>query len=143
LIAELTTRAGRVSRVALPVDAFSNIPHKLEIGGRKVPVAWFKYMNKHTAIVTMSGRDDLVLLVIPPPASPAAAALALGLAASGRRAGPPETILAAAGITAGQRGHGTAEAQAADLLALARLDDDGAPCARVRPRSPAAAARPR
>lgn len=101
LIAELSMRAGRVSRVALQAGAFGNIPHKLTVGGRKVPVAWFRYMNKHTVILTMAGRDDLVLLVIPPRASPAAAAEALGLAASGRRAGPPEAILAAAGIAVG------------------------------------------
>src|SRR5579859_2306252 len=100
LISELSTRAGRVSRVALQADAFGNIPHQLIVGGRKVPVAWFRYMNKHTVIVTMAGRDDLVLLVIPPPASPEAAAEALRLAASADRAGSPETILAAAGIAA-------------------------------------------
>jgi Family of unknown function (DUF5994) len=129
LVAELSTQAGRVSRVALQADAFTNIPRKLDVGGRKVPVGWFRYMNKHTAIVTMAGRDDLVLLVIPPWASPAAAAEALALAASARRAGPPEAILAAAGIAGDLAGHRAAEAQAADLLALARLDDDGAPCA--------------
>lgn len=100
LIAELSTRAGRVSRVALQADAFANIPRKLTVGGRKVPVGWFRHMNRHTAIVTMAGRDDLVVLVIPPLASPAAAAEALELAASGRCAGPPEAILAAAGIAA-------------------------------------------
>jgi hypothetical protein len=40
LINELSTRVGRVSRVALQVDAFDNIPHKLAAGGRKVHVAW-------------------------------------------------------------------------------------------------------
>ncbi len=100
LIAELSTRAWRVSRVALQPDAFGNIPHKLTVGGRKVPVAWFRYMNKHTVILTMASRDDLVLLVIPPRASPQAATEALRLAASSQRAGPPEAILAAAGIPA-------------------------------------------
>jgi Family of unknown function (DUF5994) len=104
LIAELSTRAGRVSRVGLQADAFRNIPHKLTVGGRKVPVGWFRYMNKHTVILTMAGRDDLVLLVIPPRASREAAAEALGLAASGRRAGPPEAMLAAAGIAVGSCG---------------------------------------
>jgi hypothetical protein len=108
LIAELHMRAGRVSRVALQAGAFGNIPHRLTVAGRKVPVAWFRYMNMHTAILTMAGRDDLVLLVIPPRASPAAAAEALRLAASGRRAGLPEAILAAAGIAAGSdTGHGS------------------------------------
>jgi hypothetical protein len=101
LMAELSMRAGRVSRVALQAGAFGNIPRKLTVGGRKVPVAWFRYMNVHTVILTMAGRDDLVLLVIPPRAGPAAAAGALALAASGRRAGPPEAILAAAGIAVG------------------------------------------
>jgi hypothetical protein len=45
LIAELNTRAGRVSRVALQADAFGNIPHQLTAGGHKVRVAWFRYMN--------------------------------------------------------------------------------------------------
>ena len=110
LIAELSTRAGRVRRVALQADAFDNIPRKLTAGGRKVPVAWFRYMNMHTVIVTMAGRDDLVLLVIPPSASPEAAAEALELAAAGRRAGPPEAILAAAGIAcSGDTGIGRPE----------------------------------
>jgi uncharacterized protein DUF5994 len=37
---------GRVSRVALQADVFASIPHKLTVGGRKVPVGWFTYMNK-------------------------------------------------------------------------------------------------
>lgn len=101
LIAELNTRAGRVRRVALQADAFGNIPHKLTVGGRQVVVAWFRHMNKHTAILTMAGRDDVVLLVIPPGADPSAAAEALKLAASGRRADRPEAMLEAGGITVG------------------------------------------
>jgi hypothetical protein len=98
LIADLNERAGRVSRVALQVGAFANIPHQLTVSGRKVHVAWFRYMNVYSVILTMASRDDLVLLVIPPGASPAGAAEALRLSASGWRAGPPEAILAAAGI---------------------------------------------
>jgi Family of unknown function (DUF5994) len=98
LIAELSTTAGRVSRVAVQAGAFSNIPHQLTVGGRRVHVAWFRYMNINTVLLTMAGRDDLVLLVVPPLAPPAAAAQALR-AASGPGAGP-DAILAAAGITA-------------------------------------------
>jgi hypothetical protein len=97
LIAELSIRAGRVSRVALQADAFGNIPHKLTASGRKVHVAWFRYMNINTVLLTMAGRDDLVLLVVPPLAPPAAAARALR-AASGPGAGSADAILAAAGI---------------------------------------------
>jgi len=100
LIAELNTRAGRVSRVAVQAAAFDNIPHQLTAGGHKVRVAWFRYMNPQTISVTMADRHRLTLLVIPPRASQATAAKALSLAASGRRAGPPEGILAAAGIPA-------------------------------------------
>jgi len=100
LIAGLSTRAGRVSRVALQADAFGNIPHQLTVGGRKVHVAWFRHMNMHTVSLTMADRDYLTLLVIPPDTSPQAAAQALRLAASGRRAGSPEAILAAAGLAA-------------------------------------------
>lgn len=99
LIAELNTRAGRVSRVALQADAFGNIPHQLTAGGHKVRVAWFRYMNPLTISVTMADRHRLTLLVIPPQASQVAAAKALSLAAADR-AGPPEAILAAAGIPA-------------------------------------------
>jgi len=100
LIAELSTRAGRVSRVALQFDAFHNIPHKLTVGGRRVHVAWFRYMNMNTVLLTMAGRDDLVLLVVPPLAPPAAAARALR-AVSRPGAGPADAILAAAGIADG------------------------------------------
>ena len=100
LIAELSTRAGRVSRVALQVGAFDNIPHQLTAGGRKVRVAWFRSMNANTVILTMADRDDLVLLVVPPLAPPAAAAQALRAVASGPGAGPADAILAAAGIAA-------------------------------------------
>jgi Family of unknown function (DUF5994) len=99
LIAELSAQAGRVSRVAVQADAFSNIPHQLTLGGRKVHVAWFRYMNINTVHLTMADSDDLVLLVVPPLAPPAAAAQALR-AASGPGAGPADAILAAAGITA-------------------------------------------
>lgn len=100
LLAEVTTRAGRVSRIAVQAGAFDNIPRQLTVGGRKVHVAWFRYMNPHTVILTMTGHDDLFLLVVPVWASPAAAAKALRLAASGRQAGRPDAILAAAGIAA-------------------------------------------
>jgi hypothetical protein len=98
LLTELSARAGRVSRIALQVDAFSNIPHQLTVGGHKVRVAWFRYMNPHTALLTMAGRDDLILLVVSPQASPVAAAEALRRAASGRHSDAPEAILAAAAI---------------------------------------------
>jgi Family of unknown function (DUF5994) len=100
LIAELNARAGRVSRVALQARAFDNIPRKLTAGGRTVHVAWFRYMNANTVILTMANRDDLVLLLVPPLAPPAAAAQALRAAASGPGAGPADAILAAAGIAA-------------------------------------------
>jgi len=99
LIAELNSRVGRVSRVALQADAFGNIPHQLTVSGRKVRVAWFRYMNANTVLLTMADRHDLVLLVIPPLAPPAAAEEALRAVAR-PGAGPPDAILAAAGITA-------------------------------------------
>jgi len=98
LIAELNARAGRVSRVGLPVSAFGNIPRRLTVGERKVHVAWFRYMNMHTVLLTMASHDDLVLLVVPPDAIPETAAEALRLAASGGPAMLPQAILAAAGI---------------------------------------------
>jgi len=98
LIAELSARAGRVSRVAVQVGAFGNIPHQLTVGGRRVRVAWFRYMNVNTVLLTMADRDDLVLFVVPPLALPAAAAQALR-AACGPGVGPADTILADAGIT--------------------------------------------
>jgi Family of unknown function (DUF5994) len=100
LIGELRARAGRVSRIALQAEAFTNIPRQLTADGRKVRIAWFRYMNPHTVIVTMAGADDLILLVVPEHASPAAATEALRLAASDRDAGSPEAILSASGTGA-------------------------------------------
>jgi hypothetical protein len=94
LLTELSTRAGRVRRIALQVGAFGNIPHQLTVGGRKVRVGWFKYMNPHTAFLTMADQYDLILLVVPPEASAVAAAEALRLAASGRPERLPEAMLA-------------------------------------------------
>ena len=39
-------------------------------GGRRVRVGWFKFMNPHTALLTMADQYDLILLVVPPEASP-------------------------------------------------------------------------
>ncbi len=99
MLTELTARAGPVSRVALPVDAFSDIPRQLIIGGRTVHIAWFRAMNTHTINMTMSGRDSLTLLVIPPQAAPDGAMEALRLAAAGGHTGRAQDILAAAGVT--------------------------------------------
>lgn len=78
MIAELSIAAGRrVSRVALQVDAFDNIPHQLMVSGCKVHVAWFRHMDMNTVLLTMADRHDLVLLVVPPLAPPAAAGRAL------------------------------------------------------------------
>jgi len=93
-----TARAGRMSRVALQVDAFSNIPRQLIIGGGTVHVAWFRAMNTHTINMTMPGRDSLTLLVIPPQAAPTSAMEALRLAAAGGYTGRAQDILAAAGV---------------------------------------------
>lgn len=100
LLAELSARSWTVSRVALQADAFNNIPHELTVGGRRMHVAWFRHMNTHAVSFTLAGRGYLTLLVVPPSASPPAAAQALSQAASGRLAGPPEAILAGAGIEA-------------------------------------------
>lgn len=99
MLDELSARAGRVSRVAVQVDAFSNIPNRLTAGGHIIHVAWFRSMNIHTISLTMARRDNLTLLVVPPQASPAHAAEALRMASAASPAGRPQDILAAAGIT--------------------------------------------
>lgn len=115
LLAELSTRVGRVSRVALQVGAFDNIPHQLTVRGRKVRVGWFTYMNPHTALLTMADQYDLVLLVVPPEASPVAAAEALRLAASGRPQQLPEAMLAASVAAASSCPAGPLSATAVSL----------------------------
>ena len=45
MLGELSARAGRVSRVAVQVDAFSDIPHRLIAGGHTIRVAWFRSMR--------------------------------------------------------------------------------------------------
>lgn len=99
MLAELSAQAGRVRRVALQVDAFSDIPHLIMINGRPVHVAWFRSMDPMTVNMTMAARDNLTLLVIPPGASADSAAEALRLAAASSRTKQPEEILASAGIT--------------------------------------------
>jgi Family of unknown function (DUF5994) len=103
MLTELSPLAGRVSRVAVQVDAFGNIPHQLIVGGRKVHVAWFRAMDPHTVSLTLAGRDRLTLLVVPPQAAPASGAEALRLAADGHSSRRPEEILAAAGVESGYR----------------------------------------
>jgi hypothetical protein len=39
ILTEMSSRAGRASRIALQVEAFSNIPYQLTVSGRKVHVA--------------------------------------------------------------------------------------------------------
>jgi len=102
MLDELSARAGRVSRVAVQVDAFSNIPNRLTADGHIIHVAWFRSMNTHTISLTMARRDNLTLLVVPPQASPAHAAEALKMASAGSPTGRPQDILAAAGITSGE-----------------------------------------
>lgn len=95
LISELSTRTGRVRRIALQVDAFGSIPRQLSADGRKVHVGWFRHMNPLTAILTMADQDDLILLVVPPEASQAAAAEMLRLAVAGRPDQQPAAMIAA------------------------------------------------
>ncbi len=103
MLTELSRLVGRVSRVAVQVDAFGNIPHQLIVGGRKVHVAWFRAMDPHTISLTMAGRDRLTLLVVPPQATPASGAEALRLAADGHSSRRPAEIWAAAGVESGYR----------------------------------------
>ena len=98
MLTELSALAGRIRRVALQVDAFSDIPRRVMINGRPVHVAWFRSMDPTTVNMTMATRDNLTLLVIPPGASADNAAEALRLAARPRTE-QPEDILASAGIT--------------------------------------------
>lgn len=99
MLAELSAQAGRVRRVALQVDAFSDVPHLIMVNGRPVHVAWFRSMDPMTINMTMAARDNITLLVIPPGASADNAAEALRLAAASPRTERPEEILASAGIT--------------------------------------------
>ena len=99
MLTELSAQAGRVRRVALQVDAFSDIPHRVMVNGRPVHVAWFRSMDPLTINMTMAARDNITLLVIPPGASADSAAEALRLAAASSRTKQPEEILASAGIT--------------------------------------------
>ena len=99
MLTELSAQAGRVRRVALQLDAFSDIPHRVMINGRPVHVAWFRSMDPMTINLTMAARDNLTLLVIPPGADADNAAEALKLAAATPHTERAEEILASAGIT--------------------------------------------
>ena len=60
MLGELSARAGRVSRVAVQVDAFSNIPHRLIAGGHTIHVAWFRSMNTDTLDRKISGSNGFI-----------------------------------------------------------------------------------
>ena len=98
LIAGLDSSLGRITRVALNLDAWGSAPRRVAVDGRRVRVGWFRQMDAHTIGLTRAAQDRVVLLVVPPQATTAAAGIAMAMAADGANSAGPADILAAAGI---------------------------------------------
>jgi hypothetical protein len=98
LIAGLDASLGRITRVALNLDAWDSAPRRVAVDGRRVHVGWFRHMDAHTIGVTRALQDRMTLLVVPPEATTAAAEIAMAMAADATNGAGPADILAAAGI---------------------------------------------
>jgi hypothetical protein len=70
-----------VSRIAVGRDAWPEIPHRAEISGRRVRIAWFTSMGLHTITVSCPNDEHYDLLVVPPDALNDTAAIAMATAA--------------------------------------------------------------
>jgi len=73
-----------VSRVAVSLTIWTNVPRRIEVAGHRVNVAWFGSIDAHTISVSCPNVADLDLLVIPPTAPPEPALAAMLKAVDGR-----------------------------------------------------------
>ncbi|MEV4569709.1 DUF5994 family protein [Nonomuraea sp. NPDC049419] len=79
LISAVDQRLGRaVLRVGLHVDAWDDIPRRIQAPDRQVRVGWFRSADPRLITLSFAGTSPISLLVIPPrtAAGPAMAALA-------------------------------------------------------------------
>ena len=98
LIASLDASIGRITRVALNLDAWDSAPRRVAVDGRRVRVGWFRHMDPATIGVSRASQDRMALLVVPPQATTAAAEIAMAMAADAANSAGPADILATAGI---------------------------------------------
>jgi Family of unknown function (DUF5994) len=98
LIAGLDSSLGRITRIALNLDAWDTAPRRVAMDGRRVRVGWFRHLDAHTIGVSRASQDRVVLLVVPPQATTAAAQIAMAMAADAANSTGPADILAAAEI---------------------------------------------
>jgi hypothetical protein len=97
LVSALNSRVGAVVRLGVDARDWDDIPRRVTVAGHVVRIGRYADVN-HKIIATRGPQDHILLLVVPPQATAAAAKSALALAASGRKSGRPEEILAASGI---------------------------------------------
>jgi hypothetical protein len=98
LIAGLDSSLGRITRIALNLNAWDTAPRRVAVDGRRVRVGWFRHMDAHTIGVSRASQDRVLLLVVPPQATTAAANRAMAMAADAANSAGPADILAATGI---------------------------------------------
>lgn len=77
-------RTRRISRVAVSLTIWTNVPRRIEIAGHRIDVAWFGGIDAHTISVSCRDVARLDLLVIPPTAPPEPALAAMTRATDGR-----------------------------------------------------------
>jgi hypothetical protein len=71
-----------VNRVAVNRNAWSQIPDRTEVNGRRVRVAWFTSIDVHTITVSCANGDHYDLLVVPPDTLNDTASAAMATAAN-------------------------------------------------------------
>jgi len=78
-----------ISRVAIGLTIWNNVPTRIMVAGRRIVVAWFRSIDPHIISVSCPNTDHFNLLVIPPdtPHGPALAAMATAAGARNRLRG--------------------------------------------------------
>jgi uncharacterized protein DUF5994 len=83
-----------VSGLAVDLTMWYTVPTRVEVAGRRIPVAWLSSIDDHTASASYSTVDHLDLLVIPPDTPYGSAKAAMAKAADGRSTPRGNRILA-------------------------------------------------
>jgi hypothetical protein len=95
LIAALSQRGVRVSRVTYHPDSWETASRRLAAEGRVIRLGWFRSLDTHLHNLTAGegGRSRLDLLVVPPEATEAVAAGAMSAATARENHGTPTAVL--------------------------------------------------
>ncbi|MFG2140374.1 DUF5994 family protein [Streptomyces sp. NPDC048650] len=88
LVSALTEFLGPVTRLGLDAEAWDELPARVVVDGRAVPIDSFP-VGDDTVLITRGDQDHFALLVVPPHEAPGAAREAMSRAV---RAGTPDRV---------------------------------------------------